>query len=441
MGVGQRGTRHDLWRLLRGNRDFRRLYAAQLVSFGGDWFLIVALSGLVLRLTGSATYVTAIFVAYNVPFAFGALWGGRLADRADRKRVMIVANVARGVLALGFLFVDTRSDLWLAYALAATLSAISSFFMPAASATVPNIVDERDLGAANVLAGSAWGTMLAVGAGIGGIVVAEFGTDSAYVVDAATFFVGAALILGIRTPTTRSTDERRGDGMLAGTREGLAYVRAHPDVLVLLSTRFGVGLAVGVVALLPVMAIDLLDAGDRGTGWLFAFRGAGAVLGPFAFRHLTAEFDRRATVPALLVLPVVFTAFYAISPWMPGILAAGAAVFLAHLAGGAHWMLSTYAYQSIVPDRVLGRVFGVDGSIVTSTMAISNLSSGWLASTVGVRSALGLIAGLVTLVMLLTVLLHHGRTRSAVRQTQAVGPEGPPPAAEHPGTPGSAPQV
>ncbi|MGZ4152810.1 MAG: MFS transporter, partial [Actinomycetota bacterium] len=102
----------EAWSLLRRNRDFRLFYIGQLVSFAGDWFLIVALSGLVLRLTRSDALVAGVFVAYNLPYGIVSFIGGPLADRLDRRRLMIVTNIVMGVLALGFFLARSHSDLW-----------------------------------------------------------------------------------------------------------------------------------------------------------------------------------------------------------------------------------------------------------------------------------------------------------------------------------------
>ncbi|HWC32042.1 MAG TPA: MFS transporter, partial [Actinomycetota bacterium] len=151
----------DTLSLVRRNRSFARLYSAQLVSFAGDWFATVALVGLVEDLTGSATLVTLALVIQMASIAVLSPLGGLLADRLDRKRLMIGADVVRVALALCYLLVDRPSEVWLAFAITAGISFLGAVFEPASSAAVPNIVDREDLPAANVLVGAAWGTMLA----------------------------------------------------------------------------------------------------------------------------------------------------------------------------------------------------------------------------------------------------------------------------------------
>jgi MFS family permease len=379
----------EAWSLLRRNRDFRRFYAAELISLAGDWFLVVALSGLVLRLTHSAALVAAVFVAYNLPYGIVSFVGGPLADRLDRRRLMIVTNLVMGVLALGFFLARSSSTLWLVYVLAAAISAVSALFEPAASAAVPNLVDPEDLAAANVLNGSAWGTMLAVGAGLGGLVVAAFGNDVGYAFDAFSFFAAAALIVRVHRRTSEPREPHHEHaGIIEATREAVVYSRRDHRVLALYGTRLGAGFAIGVVALLPVLAISIFHAGDGGTGLLFAFRGVGSLIGPFLIRPLIREGNRRRLFAAVIWTPAVFALVYGVLPWMPVILLAAVAALLAHVAGGAQWTLVTYEYQTIVPDRVRGRIFGFDGALITFTLSASNALCGWLAGVYGVRAVM-----------------------------------------------------
>lgn len=391
-GSGPRKPRAtaEAWSLLRRNRDFRLFYAAELISFAGDWFLVVALSGLVLRLTHSAPLVAAVFIAYNLPYGLVALVGGPLADRLDRRRVMIITNVVMGACALGFFLVHTRSQLWLAYVLAAAISAVSALFEPASSAAVPNLVDDEDLATANILNGSAWGTMMAVGAGLGGIVVAAYGNDVGYLTDALSFFAAAALLVRVRRATSypRDAEEDR-PGVVAATREAVRYSREDHRVSVLFGIRLGVGFALGMVAVLPLLAINVFHAGDRGTGLLFGLRGVGTLFGPFLIRPLLQR--KRTPFVAAMALLAAFSLLYSLMSWMPDLYLAGMVALSASVAGSAQWALVTYAYQSTVPDRMLGRVFGFDGALITFSLAASNAVCGWLASMWSVRSVMTVV--------------------------------------------------
>src|SRR6478752_5997237 len=204
--------------LLRRNRDFRRLFLASVISLGGDWFLFVALGGLVLEVTGEATAVGIMIFAQEIPIFLATPWAGWLADRLDRRRLMIACDLARTGICFAFLLVGP-SNLWLAYVLLACLSLFAAVFDPAQSAALPNVVDPEDLPTANALGGSLWGTMLAVGAALGGVVAAIFGRDVAFIVDAVSFALSAVFLLGVHRSfaTPREHDEHI--GIADATRE------------------------------------------------------------------------------------------------------------------------------------------------------------------------------------------------------------------------------
>ena len=110
--------------LVRRNRDFRLLFFAQVVSFGGDWFLFVALAGLVDTLTHSPLLVAAVYAALTVPFALFTFIGGPLADRLNRQALMIAADLTRAILCLGFFLIHRPSQVWLVYVLAGSVRCV-----------------------------------------------------------------------------------------------------------------------------------------------------------------------------------------------------------------------------------------------------------------------------------------------------------------------------
>lgn len=215
-------------RLLRQNSAFRRLYVAQLISFGGDWFATVALLGLVLELTNSAAAASLVIVLQTGGFALASPLGGILADRMDRRRLMVAADFLRVPVALALVVVRTPDALWICFLAITLLAVAAAAFEPASSAALPNLVEPDQLGEANVLLGAAWGVMLAVGAGLGGLVAATLGRDAAFAINAASFGLSGLLIVGINRPFQQPRDllapaARRGVG---GVVESLAIVLA-----------------------------------------------------------------------------------------------------------------------------------------------------------------------------------------------------------------------
>src|SRR5919204_3517408 len=177
--VEHEGGLRASWSLLRRNADFRRLYLASVISLGGDWFLLVALFGLVLRYTHSGVAVAFVLAAQDLTFFAVSPVAGVLADRLDRRKLMVGADLARTLLVLGFLFARSPSTVWIVFPLMAVVACFSAAFEPASMAALPNLVEREDLATANALSGSVWGTMLAVGAALGGLVTALLGRDAA----------------------------------------------------------------------------------------------------------------------------------------------------------------------------------------------------------------------------------------------------------------------
>lgn len=378
------------WSLLRRNGEFRRLYLASLISLGGDWFLLVALFGLVLELTDSALAVAFVIAAQDLTYFIASPAAGLLADRLDRRWLMVGADLARMILVLGFLFVRSSSTVWIAYPLLAVVATFSAAFEPASAAALPNLVERKDLATANALSGSLWGTMLAVGAALGGLVTATLGRDASIVIDSASFAVSAWLIFRVHGRFSEDRDQEVTPSLRVASAETLRFARKDHRVLALLAVKFGWGAAGGVLVLIPLLANREFHAGDVGIGLLMAGRGVGALIGPFVARASLGPADRRL-FSAIGVALAVFGVGYALLGLAPGLLLAMPAVALAHVGGGAQWTLSSYGLQRIVPDKIRGRIFAFDGMLVTLTFGLSSLMTGWLADHVGARAtALGM---------------------------------------------------
>ena len=388
--------------LLRGNPAFTRLFAAQLISFAGDWFATVALLGLALQLTGSPAVASLLLVVQTGAFAVASPIAGVLADRYDRRRLMVIADVARVPVALAFLLARDPDTLWIAFAAAALLSLGAAVFEPTSSASLPNLVEESDLAEANVLIGSAWGTMLAVGAALGGLVAATLGRDVAFAVNAASFGASALLIVGIRRSFRAPREDRqpgatneRG-GVAESIRVVLRFARGNRTLaaLLLAKTTFGVG--TGVIVLLAVFGRDMFKAGDAGIGILFAARGLGALIGPFLVRSIVGV-SERGLIGGIAASFGIFAVSYALLPLAPILPLAALAVFAGHLGGGAQWTLSSYGLQRAAPDAIRGRVFSFDYGLVTLTITLSTLVAGFLAERFSAAATTWTMVGLAAI--------------------------------------------
>ena len=357
--------------LLRGNADVRRLWGGTVVSLFGDWFNTLALYRLVLDLTGSEAALGGVFLTKMLPLALASPIAGVLADRLDRRRLMIGADLVRAVIVLGFLFVRDAGDLWLLYTLGAAQIAVSAAFTPAKNAVLPKITRPGELLTANALLAATWSTMLAVGAAAGGPAVDAFGTDVVFLLDAATYLVSAVFIARIRVPATDLEDEpgpRRSVLRVASEKvvEGWRYVLARPAVrrIAFAKATWGLG-GGGLVFALALLGNELFPtAGTTGIGVLFAARGLGTGLGPIIARSV---FRDEARWPLVLGACVIASGlgYLAVSAVVDARWAVAACVVFAHAASGANWVLSTTLLQERSRDAFRGRVIATDWLLVT----------------------------------------------------------------------------
>jgi MFS family permease len=374
------------WRLLRNNRDFRLLYFGTLISLGGDWFLTVALLDLVLKLTNSATLASLVLLGQTLPIFFFTPHAGHVIDRMDRRKLMITVDLLRAGACLLPLLARTPAMLPFAYAGVILIAIGSAYFEPASQAALPNIVADEDLAAANVLMGSTWGTMLAVGAALGGGVTLLLGGDASFVVDSLSFLLSAWLLWRMRGRFSELRGEHHvKPPFLESMRETLRYAKGHPRVLGLLTVKGGYGLGGGVVAMLGVFGREVFQAGALGIGLLFAARGVGALLGPFALRGALKTDNARYRAIAFCIL--AFGAGYAALALSKTLAVGLLSIAFAHLGGGAAWQVSTYGLQREVPDFIRGRVFSADYGFVTLTMALSGLGAGLASDAFGPAAA------------------------------------------------------
>jgi MFS family permease len=379
------------WSLLGRNPDFRRLFVASVISLGGDWFLFVAIGGLVFEATGTALSIGVLIFAQEIPVFLATPFAGWLADHLDRRKLMISCDLARTALCLGFLLVGP-GNLWLAYVLLALLSTFAAVFDPASSAATPNVVEPEDLATANAMGGSLWGTMLAVGAALGGIVSTVLGNDTAFVIDAVSFAASAVLLARVRRPFSEERGSEDRAGLIAATLETARYASRDHKVLALITVKFGFGLAGGVLSLIAVFGIDVFDARNVGFGLLMASRGVGALLGPFLGHRISGQ-DHRRLIPAIAAALAVFGVGYLLLGVMPSLWMAMLAVLVAHLGGGAQWVLSSYGLQRLVPDRIRGRIFAFDFALITLSFGVSSLVASSLADAIGPRPAVMIVGG------------------------------------------------
>ena len=376
--------------LLRKNRNFRQLWLGQVVSQMGDWFNTIALYTIILNLTGSGRDVGLLLVARFLPSCLFGPLSGVVADRFSRRTIMIVSDVLRAVVVLGFLVVRRADQLWIVYALTVLQLGLSTFFEPAKTAAVPSIVSDRELVAANAISSVTWSIMLTLGAAIGGVITGWFGTDAAFVLDGLSYLLSAVLIFSVKLPKRPKRERQKLNlGRALGiteTLDGVRYVKKRPSVLAFLLVKPAWGIGGGILTLLAVFGERIFPIGKSaaaGIGVLFAARGIGTAVGPIVARRIAGEGKQRLQTSigiAFLIGGVFYIAFGASTSYILALIVLG----IAHTGGSILWVFSTVLLQRSVEDNFRGRVFAAEFALMTLTMAASNYATGELLDRFGI---------------------------------------------------------
>jgi MFS family permease len=391
--------------LVRNNREFRFLWFGQIVSLLGDWFNLIASASLVAALTGSGLAVGGLFVVrFIAPFLISPL-AGVWVDRYNRKHLLIMADLGRALIVLGFLIVRDPGQIWLLYALTTAQLAIGGVFFPGRNAILPDLVDSRELGTANTLSSSTWSTMLAIGSALGGLAAGRWGIYPAFVIDCGTFLLSALLISRIRYQQPPALEPRIA-GFGATMRQyvdGLRYLGRHMDILAVSLHKAAMSLAVyGVFNVIQVtIAREIFVIGEEGAitlGLQYMVGGLGTGLGPIIARLFTRDREGplRAALALAYGLATIGLLIISSLRTLPLVLLG---TFLLDFGGGINWVFSTQLLMKLLPNRVRGRVFSTEFAFFTLTSALGAAGGGWALDALAV-DVRGMLRGLGLLVLI-----------------------------------------
>ena len=397
---------------MRQNPNFRWLWGGQVVSLLGDWFNLIASAILIAELTGSGLAVGVLFtIRMLAPFAVAPL-AGICADRYNRKHLLIITDLVRAVVVLGFLFVQDANDIWLLYSLTVLLFGVSGFFSPARSAILPDITSPQELGTANTLGAATWSVMLAVGAAIGGLTTGLFGSQTAFVIDGFTFAISAGLLLKIRLPRTSSeTSGTPGRAKVTALR----YMLQHPDILFIAMHKAAISLlmSTGIQVILVEIAKNYFVIGVGGAlslGAMYCMNGIGSGIGPILARRWTGDRDKPLRISISWGYLIAAIGIAIIAP----LLNFGTVLFgglIRSIGGGIAWVFSTQLLLQRAPNEIRGRIFGTEFALFTLMGGASSLIIGALLDQFQVEAILWGMAALNLIPALLWWLWyrHHSR--------------------------------
>jgi predicted MFS family arabinose efflux permease len=369
-------------RLVRRNRNVRRLWLAQIVSEIGDWFYTLSIYTLLLQLTGHAGSVALALVLQVIPQTLAGPTAGVVNDRVRRKYVMIMADLVRMVVVLSMLLVRSRSMVWLVYPLLLAETTMAAFFEPARSAVIPNIAESGEVLVANTLSSATWSVNLMVGASVGGVVAALLGRNAAFVLNALSFLVSAILISGMRfsEPHAETAAPLRPRDLVdfSPVMEGIAYIRSHPVLIPAVFAKAGELMIGPSWVIFIVMGarefavrgqnIDAAGGAMLGMSILLAGRGLGALVGPLISAQWAGQSDHRLRL-GILYGYLTIALGYGLIGVSRSVWTAAACAMLAHAGGSTVWVFSTTLLQLRTEDRFRGRVFAADLGLAGFTFA------------------------------------------------------------------------
>ncbi|MDT4896369.1 MAG: hypothetical protein QOH25_1446 [Acidobacteriota bacterium] len=437
--------------LLAANADFRRLWTGQVVSEIGDWFNNIAVLALTIQLAGRGREGQAVAlyaIARHLPlFLFGPL-AGVVVDRIDRRRVMIAADIARAVLALGFLLANMTGQLPLIYLVGASLFAVSAFFNAAKRASIPNLVHGmNELMSANSLSASTTAATIAVGSALGGLLSTFIGRNPVFILNAATFLISAEMIRRIRTVGSRqlavgSEEEAVGSNEQVASsgaplslsltanrqlptaywldfREGLRYVRRSRVLWAIFVVAAGWGLGNGVArALYSIFGAQFGVAAaerlverptDFGISVLFIAMGLGGIIGaPIARRFNAAAGD---TLAPRMGRSMIFDGCgLAVFSLMPNLWGAALVLVAREINFAIWWTAQQTIIMSRTDNRYAGRVFASYETLTTLMMVAAMLASGATADRFGIRLVAATGGAVIALSGILWFVLQRRRS-------------------------------
>jgi MFS family permease len=386
-------------------RNYRLYFIGQVISVSGSWMQRVAQSWLVLHLTGSGVALGVVSALQFLPMLVLGAWGGVIADRVDKRRVLMLTQAVMGflALALGVVTLTGSVRLWMVYLLALLLGLVTAMDNPARQSFVMEMVGRRQVTNAVSLNSAVFTGARVVGPAIAGIVIALVGTGWCFVINAASF---GAVVLALvamdpsRLERVQATARRRGLVM-----EGLRFVWSRPDIRLPLAVLAVVGtLALNWTVILPLLARNTFH-GDAGTyGLLFAMLGLGS-LGGALFTASRREPSGRLLLGALAAFGVLMLGA-ALAPTLPLELAA---LILTGMAALVFQTTANSLIQLRSEPALRGRVMSLYAVLFIGTTPIGAPIVGWAAQQAGPRAAL--VLGAAAILVTATVAAWLARSR------------------------------
>jgi MFS family permease len=393
---------------------YARLWTGAFVSNIGTWMESIALGIYVTKHTNQAAWTGTVAAAAFLPIAFLSPIGGALADRFPRRLLMIVTSLVQTALAglLTFLFVVGHPSAPTITLIALGNGVCAALGFPSFQAMLPDLVPVEDLPGAIALSSAQYNLGRVIGPAIAGIVIAiggsAHGSTRGYAlaegINAVSFLAVVAVMLTLTLPAPSAL--ARAEKFFSSIADGFRFVRREPGLRVTaLAMCLNTFLAAPFIALVPAMALKVLDSGSGGTAVLITAQGIGAVLMAFSLGSLVERYGARRVLMTLMSLLPMALAAYGAAPDLA--ISALALFFVGILYLGALSSFTTIA-QLRVPSEIRGRVLAVFTVILGALYPLGSVVQGKIADRVGLRGTTVGAAALMALVMVVTRVARPG---------------------------------
>lgn len=389
-------------------RNFRVYWFGAFISLIGTWIQQVALSWLVFELTNSAFLLGVVGFLSSIPIFLLSLFGGVLADRLNKRNILILTQSIFMLLAfaLGFLtqikFI-TPSQIML---IALLNGVVMAFDAPSRQSVVVELVGKTHLFNAIALNSIAFNSSRIIGPALAGILVATIGMSGCFYINAASFL--AVIVALLKVKINKGEDYNKPKSALEDLREGLAFIRNHRLILALVSMVAVTSLfGVAHIILMPIFANDILRVGVRGLGVLMSVSGAGALLGALILARLG---DFRHKGEFLSFSTLLFSVSLIIFGLSRAYWLSLAAMFFVGGTSVTSIALVNTLLQTKVEDKFRGRVMSVFLVTFAGLMPFGNLIAGSLAQGFGVAFAV-VLGGSLCAAFFITVNLLYPKVR------------------------------
>jgi MFS family permease len=353
-----------------------------MISYLGDWFNLIAILVMLDEVLGhSAFNYGLVFFLKLLPTAIVSPLAGVIADKFDRRRVLIVSDLVSALIVLGFLFTEIFQNVYYIYFLVILQSSASSFFDPSKKALVPDIVKEEDIATANILSGILWSLMLAFGAALGGIATEVIGWKAVFILDALSYVISAHYIRKIKDADIKLlTPEQHTSSFRTSLMALVNYFKSNKEVAIISSLKgiFAIGFTPSLVlALYGKNVFPLSETAAVGISIFFFARGVATGIGPMLVRNYLNKHPEKFyhVISYGICLCGVF---YAVLAYAQTLTSALIAVAIAHIGSSIFWVYSTVWLQENVPSYIRGRIFGYEFSMFTLSLSASILFLGHL---------------------------------------------------------------